>query len=52
MFNYNPETKLIDFRHYAIKTTPVGISKGIKKIVQSEVPNLAKYEKILEFLTK
>ncbi|XP_065208043.1 protein Peter pan [Planococcus citri] len=52
MFNYNPETKLIDFRHYAIKAVPVGISKSVKKIVTSKIPNLAKYEDISEFLTK
>lgn len=52
MFNYNPETKLVDFRHYAIKAIPVGISRGVKKIVQSKIPNLAKYEDISEFLTK
>lgn len=52
MFNYNPETKLIDFRHYAIKAVPVGISRSVKKIVQSKIPNLGKYEDISEFLTK
>lgn len=52
MFSYNPETKLIDFRHYAINAVPVGISKGVKKIVSSKIPNLAKYEDISEFLTK
>lgn len=52
MLNYNTETKMIDFRHYAIKAVPVGISRGVKKIVQSKIPNLAKYEDISEFLTK
>lgn len=50
--NYNPTTKLIDFRHYVIKLMPVGISKGVKKVVQGKVPNLSKCEDIAEFLTK
>ncbi|XP_019865183.2 protein Peter pan [Aethina tumida] len=52
LMNYNPTTKLIDFRHYVIKLMPVGISKGVKKVVQGKVPNLSKCEDISEFLTK
>lgn len=50
--NYNPTTKLIDFRHYTIKVTPVGVSKGVKKMVQGKIPNLAKCDDISDFLTK
>ncbi|XP_012235181.1 protein Peter pan [Linepithema humile] len=50
--NYNATTKTIDFRHYAIKVIPVGLSKGISKIVQAKVPNLSKCQDISEFLTK
>jgi len=50
--NYNPETKLVEFRHFAIKTVPVGLSKGIKKIVQSKVPDLSNFNDIDEFLLK
>lgn len=50
--NYNATSKTIDFRHYAIKVVPVGLSRGVKKIVQAKVPNLAKCQDISEFLTK
>lgn len=50
--NYNTTSKIIDFRHYAIKVVPVGLSKGIKKIVQAKIPNLSKCQDISEFLTK
>lgn len=52
LLNYDPITKLIEFRHYAIKVNPVGISKGVKKMVQNKVPNLARYDEISDFLTK
>jgi len=52
LMNYNPSTNLIDFRHYIIKVAPVGVSKGVKKVVQGKVPNLAKCNDISEFLTK
>ncbi|XP_066994000.2 protein Peter pan [Anabrus simplex] len=51
LFSYNPTSKLIDFRHYAIKVVPAGISKGVKKIVQSKVPNLGRYESVSDYLT-
>lgn len=50
--NYNAATKTIDFRHYAIKVVPVGLSKGVTKLVQAKVPNLSKCQDISEFLTK
>lgn len=43
MLNYNPDTGLIDLRHYAIKIKPVGLSKPVKKLVSSKkIPNLSK----------
>lgn len=52
LINYNPSTKLIDFRHYNIKVVPVGVSKGVKKVVQGKVPNLSRCTDISEFFTK
>ncbi|KAH1029042.1 protein Peter pan [Dendroctonus ponderosae] len=52
MLNYNPATKLIDFRHYNVKVAPVGISKGVKKVVQGKVPNLAKCDDIADYFSK
>ena len=52
LLNYDVSMKMIDFRHYAIKAVPVGLSKGVKKLVQSEVPNLGRYEDVSDFITK
>ncbi|GFG29694.1 hypothetical protein Cfor_03744 [Coptotermes formosanus] len=52
LLNYDVNTKMIDFRHYAVKAVPVGLSKGIKKLVQSKVPNLGRFEDISDFITK
>lgn len=52
LLNYNSTTKLIEFRHYNIKVAPVGISKGVKKVVQGKVPNLSRCNDITEFFTK
>lgn len=50
--NYNTATKTIDFRHYAIKVVPVGLSKGVTKLVRAKIPNLSKCQDFSEFLTK
>lgn len=52
LFSYNPVTNLVDMRHFAISLVPVGVNKGIKKIVQRKVPDLSKFEDISEFITK
>ncbi|XP_046405838.1 protein Peter pan [Ischnura elegans] len=52
LLNYNPASKIIDFRHYAIKVVPKGISKSVKKMVQNKVPNLSRFEDMSEFFSK
>lgn len=52
LFSYNPVTNLIDMRHYAIALVPVGVNKGIKKLVQRKVPDMSKLEDISDFITK
>lgn len=52
LLNYNASSKQIDFRHYAIKAVPVGLSKAVKKLVQSKIPNLGQFEDISDFITK
>ncbi|EFN84610.1 Protein Peter pan [Harpegnathos saltator] len=50
--NYNTISKTIDFRHYVIKVVPVGLSRGVKKLVQAKIPDLSRCQDISDFLTK
>jgi len=52
LLNYNKDEKTIDFRHYTIKVVPVGLSRGVKKIVTSKVPNLGRCSDVAEYLEK
>ncbi|KAK2725935.1 suppressor of SWI4 1 homolog [Artemia franciscana] len=52
LFSYDEETGTIEFRHYSIKIAPTGVSKAIKKIVKSKIPDLSRLDDISEFLTK
>ncbi|XP_022825886.1 protein Peter pan [Spodoptera litura] len=52
LMNYNPSTKLVEMRHYAIRATPVGLNKGTKKMVQGKIPNLNRCKDMSEFFDK
>lgn len=50
LFSYDAETDEIEFRHYSLKVVPVGMSRGVKKIIQEKIPNLSKLEDISDLL--
>ncbi|XP_020215348.1 peter Pan-like protein isoform X1 [Cajanus cajan] len=53
LLNYNKDTKLIDFRHYSIRLQPVGVSRRIRKLVQThQVPDLKNLQDVSDFVTK
>ncbi|XP_054663759.1 suppressor of SWI4 1 homolog [Grus americana] len=52
LITYNTETQLLDFRHYSVKVVPVGVSKGLKKLLQEKFPNMSRFEDISELLVK
>lgn len=52
VLSYNPTTKCIDLRHYAIGVAPVGLTKGIKKVVTGKVPNLSRCDDISDFVAQ
>lgn len=51
LFHYNKVDGTVTMRHYAVKAQPVGISKNIKKILQSKIPNLNDLQDISEFVS-
>ncbi|XP_061557187.1 suppressor of SWI4 1 homolog [Phycodurus eques] len=52
LLNYSPETQEIEFRHYSLKVVPVGMSRGVKKLMQERFPNMSKFEDISELMMK
>lgn len=53
LLNYNKDTKLIDFRHYSVRLQPVGVSRRVRKFVQShQVPDLRNLRDVSDFITK
>ena len=34
-----------------VKAVPMGMSRGVKKLIKAKVPNLGKYKDVSDFLT-
>ncbi|KAG0240179.1 hypothetical protein BGW41_007161 [Actinomortierella wolfii] len=52
LLNYNSETKHIDFRHYSITVKPVGVSKSIKRVITTNVPDLTGFDDISDYVLR
>ncbi|KAJ2600049.1 rRNA-binding ribosome biosynthesis protein [Coemansia sp. RSA 1721] len=53
LFNYNDATGMVDFRHYNITVKPVGVTKGVKRVIMAkDVPSLAGFDDISEYVLR
>ncbi|KAJ1806849.1 rRNA-binding ribosome biosynthesis protein, partial [Coemansia sp. RSA 2599] len=53
LFNYNDSTGLVDFRHYNITVKPVGVTKGVKRVMLAKnVPSLSGFDDISEYVLR
>ncbi|EFA75827.1 brix domain-containing protein [Heterostelium album PN500] len=50
LFNYNKEDGTVEFRHYKIRVAETGISKSIKRVIQSKVPDISKLDDISDYV--
>ncbi|XP_055343225.1 suppressor of SWI4 1 homolog [Paramacrobiotus metropolitanus] len=50
LFNQDPESGKIQFRHYNVKAVPHGISKVIKKIIRGRIPDMSRHQDISDFM--
>ncbi|KRX96856.1 Suppressor of SWI4 1 -like protein [Trichinella pseudospiralis] len=49
LFTYDKETEEIEFRQYAIKVVPSGVSKQAKVFLKNKVPDLGRHQDISDF---
>ncbi|KND00441.1 uncharacterized protein SPPG_04760 [Spizellomyces punctatus DAOM BR117] len=52
LFNLNSETGEIEFRHYCIRVKVTGVSKSVKTIIQTDVPDLRRYDDISDYILR
>lgn len=50
LFNMSQETGLIEMRHYRIIVKQLGMSKSVKTLIHSKIPNLNNYQDVGEFI--
>lgn len=48
--NHSIERQTIEIRHYAIKATPAGVNKRVRRLIQTKVPNLSKVQDIADYI--
>ncbi|KAJ2581498.1 rRNA-binding ribosome biosynthesis protein [Coemansia sp. RSA 1836] len=53
LFNYNEATGMVDFRHFTIVVKPVGVTKGVKRVIMAKnLPSLAGFDDISEYVLR
>lgn len=52
LLRYNSDSKTIDFRHYNIQAAPIGISRGVKKLIQTKLPNMSQLSDISDYVLR
>ncbi|KAJ3259657.1 hypothetical protein HK103_001918 [Boothiomyces macroporosus] len=52
LFNLNPETNMVEMRHYRITIKTLGLSKSVKTLIHANVPDLHNYKDISDFIMR
>ncbi|KAF2069566.1 hypothetical protein CYY_009122 [Polysphondylium violaceum] len=50
LFNYNKETDQIEFRHFAIKVSNVGVNRSIKRVIQAKIPDISNLKDVSDYV--
>ncbi|XP_074386246.1 suppressor of SWI4 1 homolog [Zonotrichia albicollis] len=50
LISYDAESRLLELRHYSVQVVPVGLSRGLRKILREKFPNLARMGDVSELL--
>lgn len=52
LFSFDREKDILEFRHYTINVKMVGVSKSVKRIIRSEIPDLSNFADAAEYVLK
>jgi len=52
LFSYNKQNKQVELRHYLINMKPTGVTKSVKRVITSQIPDLSKFEDISDYVLK
>lgn len=48
------ETKIqqrVEMRHYAVRATPVGVNRRVRRLIQAKIPNLSRVQDIADYIS-
>lgn len=46
------DTEKITFRHYLIQVKSIGVTRAVKRVLRTEIPDLARYDDISDYIMK
>lgn len=52
LFHYDKENHTFEVRHYLITVAPTGVSRSVKRLLQSRIPSLGNLDDIAEYVLK
>jgi ribosome biogenesis protein SSF1/2 len=52
LFSYDPQTDMIEFRQYRVKIVRPDLSRSVRKIVGSTVPNISAFKDVSDYVLK
>lgn len=50
LLHLDPKSGEIQFRHYVVKASPVGLTKSVKRIIKGKMPDLSKRQDIADYV--
>ncbi|XP_032939615.1 suppressor of SWI4 1 homolog, partial [Catharus ustulatus] len=51
LLNYDSESEQLQLRHYSVQVVPVGLSRGLRKILREKFPNMSRMDDVSQLLT-
>jgi hypothetical protein len=50
LVNYDRATERIEWRHYLVTVRPCGVSRGVRRLFRSQIPDLSRVEDIADYI--
>ncbi|NXX26847.1 SSF1 protein, partial [Nicator chloris] len=50
LISYDADSQHLEFRHYSVQVVPVGLSRGLRKLLQEKFPNLGRADDVSDLL--
>jgi len=52
LVHYNRASGRVELRHYAVRAVPVGVTRGVKKVLHAKLPDLGSLEDVADYVLR